>query len=836
MSAQVYNRFPPAQAQAPSSRRHPLANAQVNQATGQPAPSKPQEAVKAPPSPPLPRQNTKTAPPSPPKVITDKSRSLNYHRVGFLGEGGFARVYEVKDVRGTRLACKVVTKNSLKTKKAKTKLYAEIKIHRALEHPNVVRFQDCFEDDQNVYMTLELCPSGSLMDMLRRRRRFTEPEARYFMVQLIGACHYMHTHQVIHRDLKLGNLFLDINMNIKVGDFGLAALIESPGERKKTICGTPNYIAPEVLFDTVNGHSFEVDTWSVGVILYTLIIGRPPFQTKDVKTIYKRIRDNEYEFPTDREVSPDARELVQHILTPDPQQRPTLHEIVDHAFFTDGIVPGLIPMSAHDSVPDFRYISRAQSEINLARLRRYALLDEDQVTAISVPSAPQNTTVISGANSSLGTSKLKNSMTSSIAQQEKEFQKAVQPGSPISALLSSARQPLLMSTNGTRESPLLRKLQAAAPPAKSPTRTRGGRGLQNIEEEEDTAALRGTRMKAENESRKKELESQKARIVAQMVPGNAVPSTYAREELENVPPVPLKDTKGKQRAKEVVRDEPALVQAPVLKLNGFDAAAQTLTVAFDAKVVGRLFRDPREDVNIPDERVFIVSWVDYCNKYGMGYALTDGSVGVHFNDSTTLVLSPDKNHFDYVSSRRHGAVYVRKNHTVSDYPEDLKTKVYLLKHFERYIMDRLYGDYEYTFEDTEKAKGMDFVQKYLRMKHVIVFKMSHDVLQFNFYDHSKIILSSQGLLVTHIDKNYKMTRWTLSEIMARALNPPVADPDQAKFNQKLVDKLKYCKEVLASIRNASANQGSDDGNTNTNLGVEGTLPGVNSKPSKQSSR
>jgi cell cycle serine/threonine-protein kinase CDC5/MSD2 len=81
-----------------------------------------------------------------------------------------------------------------------------------------------------------------------------------------------------------------------------------------------------------------------------------------------------------------------------------------------------------------------------------------------------------------------------------------------------------------------------------------------------------------------------------------------------------------------------------------------------------------------------------------------------------------------------------------------------------------------------------------------------------------------------------MTRWTLSEIMAQALNPPVADPDQAKFNQKLVDKLKYCKEVLASIRNASANQGSDDGNTNTNLGLEGTLPGVNSKPSKQSSR
>ena len=136
-------------------------------------------------------------------------------------------------------------------------------------------------------MTLQLCTLGSLMDLLRARRRFTEPESRFFMIQLIGACHYMHAHQVIHRDLKLGNLFLDSNMNIKVGDFGLAALIESPGERKKTICGTPNYIAPEVLFDTANGHSFEVDIWSIGVILYTFIIGRPPFQTKDVKAIYK---------------------------------------------------------------------------------------------------------------------------------------------------------------------------------------------------------------------------------------------------------------------------------------------------------------------------------------------------------------------------------------------------------------------------------------------------------------------------------------------------------------------------------------------------------------------
>ncbi|KAH9887930.1 Pkinase-domain-containing protein [Cubamyces lactineus] len=785
-------------------------------------------------------------------------------RVGMLGEGGFARVYEVQDARGRRSACKVVTKSSLKTKKAKTKLYAEIKIHKSLDHPNIVRFQDCFEDDDNVYMTLELCHNGSLMDMLRRRKRFTEPEARFFMVQLIGACHYMHTHQVIHRDLKLGNIFLDRNMNVKVGDFGLAALIENPGERKKTICGTPNYIAPEVLFDTANGHSFEVDTWSIGVILYTLVVGRPPFQTKDVKAIYQRIRDNVYEFPADRVVSKLVQELIQQILTPDPQQRPTLHEIVDHAWFTTGTVPGYIPTSAHDAPPDFRHIARHMSEANLARLRRYALLDEDQSTSIAVPRAPVPNTSTTGAKS--------RGVTSSLAQQEKEFQKAVQPGSPISALLSSARQPLIVAPPapaGARgEQPLLRKLQAAKDSVKSPGRPRPG--LQDIVEEHEDEY--GARVE---ELRKKELESQKARIVAQMVPGpgSAPGSVFDGDDqdLENMPPVRTRDAARnlkererqkkkekererererereqeleRQREQEPEKEEKDLEDMPPpaglpLRLNSFEAASQTLTAAFEARAVGRLFRDPKEDVDLPDPKVFIVSWVDYCNKYGMGYALTDGSVGVHFNDTTTIVLSPDKHHFDFVSSRRQGAVYVRKNHTVAEYPEELKHKVYLLKHFERYIMERLYGDYDWTFEDFERTKGMEFVQKYLRMKHVIVFKMSHGVLQFNFYDHTKLILSSQGLLVTHIDKNYRLTRHSLAEVMAQSLRPPPVDPEQAKFRQRLFDKLEYIKEVLVSIRNAStaASNAGDDEQTDAPEKEKERASPVSSRSSKASLR
>lgn len=354
---------------------------------------------------------------------------------------------------------------------------------------------------------------------------------------------------------------------------------------------------------------------------------------------YRRIRDNEYDFPEERVVSVEVKELIQIILTPNPQERPSLHEILEHIWFTRGIVPSRIPITAHDVAPNFSHITRTVSEVNLANLRRAALLD-DETASIAVPSAPT-------ASKSRSTS-----ASTSLAQQEKEFQKAVQPGSPISALLSSARQPLLVAPTMSRgEQPLIRKLQAAkVQAARSPGRELRQGGLQNIEEEQEAAGTRA------EEQRKKELESQKARIVAQMVPTSAPGSS---DDQENIPPREHRGRNEKAREKASTRDagtgplnlrkalaDPALLPSShsgqTVKVSGFEAAAQVLTAAFEARAAGKVFRDPRADLDLPDPKVFIVSWVDYCNKYGMGYALTDGSVGVHFNDSTTIVLSPDK--------------------------------------------------------------------------------------------------------------------------------------------------------------------------------------------------
>jgi len=172
---------------------------------------------------------------------------------------------------------------------------------------------------------------------------------------MVSALKYLHDHRIIHRDLKLGNLFLNEKMEVKVGDFGLATKLDFDGERKRTVCGTPNYIAPEVL-DGKSGHSYEVDIWSLGVIIYTLIIGKPPFETSDVKATYQRIKNNAYTFPEHVPISDAAKDLITRILSKDPARRPTLDEILRHEFFNSNQIPKSLPQSFLACPPPANFI------------------------------------------------------------------------------------------------------------------------------------------------------------------------------------------------------------------------------------------------------------------------------------------------------------------------------------------------------------------------------------------------------------------------------------------------------------------------------------------------
>ncbi|CAI5444153.1 unnamed protein product [Caenorhabditis angaria] len=301
-------------------------------------------------------------PPEVPQNVYDSDRNIYYEKGKFLGKGGFAHCYEFIN-RETRqmVAGKVVPKSLLVKQYQRDKMAQEVQIHRNLSHPNVVKLFHFFEDRLNVYITLELCPRRSLMELHKRRRAVTEPEARYFTYHIVQGVQYLHAINIIHRDLKLGNLFLNDNMEVKIGDFGLATTMKGD-ERKTTLCGTPNYIAPEVLKKL--GHSFEVDIWAVGCILYILLFGTPPFESSTLEETYSRIKHNNYTIPV--EANSSAATLIRCLLHQSPERRPHAAQILRDRFFTNGYMPERLPVSCLSMVPKF---GRGEMEENLSPAR-----------------------------------------------------------------------------------------------------------------------------------------------------------------------------------------------------------------------------------------------------------------------------------------------------------------------------------------------------------------------------------------------------------------------------------------------------------------------------------
>ncbi|CAD2217891.1 serine/threonine-protein kinase [Angomonas deanei] len=254
-----------------------------------------------------------------------------YCVMGELGSGGFAKVHQLMDMRtNTHYACKVIKVNN-----SKDSVKTEINVHSRMNHPNIVRLYRTFKDEYYHYILLELCTPKNLLEILGKRT-FTEADICVIMSQLVNAVEYMHTQSVLHRDLKLGNILLDLEGNVKVGDFGFATYYNPQRDRLTKLCGTPNYIAPEILdaSETLTGYGFEVDIWSLGVILYTLTVGTPPFQQKDVNSTYECIRQMRYSIPDF--VSPACRELISAMLQRDPKRRPSCHGIRESPFLSRG--------------------------------------------------------------------------------------------------------------------------------------------------------------------------------------------------------------------------------------------------------------------------------------------------------------------------------------------------------------------------------------------------------------------------------------------------------------------------------------------------------------------
>lgn len=226
--------------------------------------------------------------------------SIDFYDIGeFLGSGGFASVHRAR-CRTTDRQCalKIMDKAVMREHGALRRIQNEIKLHGIMAHANIVQLLGHFEDETHIYMVLELCEGGNLFKLLRQTGPLAEDEAGHISYQILRAVAYMHSNGVVHRDLKLSNILVSdsATMSIKLCDFGLAVQLQHPDEEHFTLCGTPNYIAPEIAGQSAYG--YPADLWSVGCLFYCMVTGMSPFEQRDVSTTLQRILTGQYAVPT----------------------------------------------------------------------------------------------------------------------------------------------------------------------------------------------------------------------------------------------------------------------------------------------------------------------------------------------------------------------------------------------------------------------------------------------------------------------------------------------------------------------------------------------------------
>lgn len=527
-----------------------------------------------------------------------------YLKGKFLGKGGFAKCYEFTSMEtGKIMAAKIIPKATLKKSRHRQKLLSEIKIHRGLSYPYIVKFEHVFEDNENVYILLEMCTNQTLNDLCKRRKRLTEFEAQYYIYQIVGALKYLQKNRVIHRDLKLGNLFLSDKLEIKLGDFGLAAKLDFDSEKRHTVCGTPNYLAPEVLTNK-SGHSFEVDVWSLGVVLYALVVGKPPFETPEVKMTYEKIKKVVYSFPEQIPLSENVKNLITKIFNVDPSKRPTLDQIMEHPFLNNGV-----------NVPKVMHIS-----------------------------------------------------TLAMAPNKKMMEELIAKDAPIN----------------------------------------------------------------------------KANV----------------NEKNSISNPPFDQTKS-------VSNLPRSTKGP------YSSQVQS---------------NAQMDSDGQNNEIYVKKWVDYSSKYGLGYLLSNGNIGVFFNDCTKVIYDSKRDLFEYLERRNNEKTDVMATWTLKVYPKELHKKVTLLLHFRSYLegikaIVTTPTDNADEVPNAQRLAPMIYLKKWMKTKHASLLRLSNKIVQVAFLDNTEIILSSESKLVTFVNKKGERVKC------------PIASALDSE-NTDLTKRLKYTKEIL----------------------------------------
>ncbi|XP_053225299.1 serine/threonine-protein kinase MARK2 isoform X13 [Podarcis raffonei] len=288
----------------------------------------------------------------------------NYRLLKTIGKGNFAKVKLARHVlTGKEVAVKIIDKTQLNSSSLQ-KLFREVRIMKVLNHPNIVKLFEVIETEKTLYLVMEYASGGEVFDYLVAHGRMKEKEARAKFRQIVSAVQYCHQKFIVHRDLKAENLLLDADMNIKIADFGFSNEFTF-GNKLDTFCGSPPYAAPE-LFQGKKYDGPEVDVWSLGVILYTLVSGSLPFDGQNLKELRERVLRGKYRIPF--YMSTDCENLLKKFLILNPSKRGTLEQIMKDRWMNvghedDELKPYVEPL------PDYKDPRRTELMISMGYTR-----------------------------------------------------------------------------------------------------------------------------------------------------------------------------------------------------------------------------------------------------------------------------------------------------------------------------------------------------------------------------------------------------------------------------------------------------------------------------------
>ncbi|CAH2296294.1 serine threonine- kinase PLK2 [Pelobates cultripes] len=587
------------------------------------------------------------------RIITDPSTGKRYCRGRVLGKGGFAKCYEMTDLTTNKIyAAKIIPHSRVSKPHQREKIDKEIELHRTLNHRHVVQFYHYFEDKENIYILLEYCSRRSMAHILKSRKVLTDPEVRYYLKQIVSGLKYLHEQEILHRDLKLGNFFINESMELKVGDFGLAARLEPLEQRRRTICGTPNYLSPEVL--NKQGHGCESDIWALGCVMYTMLLGRPPFETTNLKETYRCIREARYSLPSS--LMSSAKHLIASMLSRNPEDRPSLEEIIQHDFFSQGFTPDRLSSSCCHTAPDFHLSSPAKSFFKKAAAALFGGKKEKAKYLDNHNKLPK---------------------------EDEEIYKLRQD---------------------------LKKTSISHQP-------------QNPRTDEDSKTV------SKSSVLEKSDKQQMGDMIRMIVRGTLGSCSSSSECLEDSTMGSVADTVAR-----VLRG--CLENMP------------------DSDCI------PKEDISTSFH--WVTKWVDYSNKYGFGYQLSDHTVGVLFNNGAHMSLLPDKKTVHYYAELGQCSIF-----PTTEAPEQFISQVTILKYFSHYMEENLMdgGDLPSV---TDVCRQRLYLLQWLKSDKALLMLFNDGTFQVNFYhDHTKIIIANQSdeYLLTYINEDRMSTTFRLSTLL-----------------------------------------------------------------------